>query len=697
MADNADERLIVMLEARIAEFERRMIAAERRGTRTYNNLARGSKTATAAMERDAITAAARINAALANVSDQVGTFAKGFAVGILATGLNQVAGAARNAIAEMADLADMAARVGMGVEEVQGLEYGFKLAGISADEAASALEKFTDALGDAAAGQGALAERMAAAGIVLRDSTGQLRPTLDLLREYANAVQAAPNPAAQMAMTTDAFGRGGKAMVLAMQEGASGIDNMIASARAAGVVLDEEMIQKAAELDDRFDEVAAKIDHVFKVATISAAQFFGFIENHQKTMAFDAATAARVIGDEMAAQLAKLPDVSEGARAEIESLLIEYQQLGDEAQRLVPALSDASNMMRGLGKSTVADELSRLVMEVQNAANSFEAGAITGDEFRLKLTDVLTQTNLTISGLDELDRARLDGITGAVAGLFGWISQIPASVSAAQGAISNSDLNGVAIGGSVIDVTSYGNYPRPAPATPARPVSGGRGGGGGGNGRLAALLRDLQTEREALTQWHSESVALINSASDAQLAAIGGRHAAMERLESEHQERMAAIRDISAGGALAKTQSLFGALATVTASGTGRVLQIHKTFAAAETLINTIRAQGQVLADPKLGFWAKLPAVAAIGGAGAALVAALGKGGAVPRAGAASVPAAGGGDTATGAGASPAPPLRFLASGIDPAKLYQGQALIDLVNDIQKELGVRGMVLEFVK
>lgn len=40
---SADERLVVMLEARISEFEKRMAQAEGRGTRTYQDLRRGSR------------------------------------------------------------------------------------------------------------------------------------------------------------------------------------------------------------------------------------------------------------------------------------------------------------------------------------------------------------------------------------------------------------------------------------------------------------------------------------------------------------------------------------------------------------------------------------------------------------------------------------------------------------------------------
>ncbi|MEQ9225075.1 MAG: phage tail tape-measure protein, partial [Parvibaculum sp.] len=74
-----DERLIVALEARIRDFERNMAKAERRGTKTYTGLRRGSKVATTAMERDMLGSTRRINQALATTSTRIGSFGKAFA------------------------------------------------------------------------------------------------------------------------------------------------------------------------------------------------------------------------------------------------------------------------------------------------------------------------------------------------------------------------------------------------------------------------------------------------------------------------------------------------------------------------------------------------------------------------------------------------------------------------------------------
>lgn len=82
MAADAGERLVVMLEARISEFEKRMKQAERTGTRTYQQLTAGSTRATKNMERDMLRSTSALNRSLAQTSVQVGSFAKAFAVGL---------------------------------------------------------------------------------------------------------------------------------------------------------------------------------------------------------------------------------------------------------------------------------------------------------------------------------------------------------------------------------------------------------------------------------------------------------------------------------------------------------------------------------------------------------------------------------------------------------------------------------------
>lgn len=87
---SADERLMVMLEARITDFERKMRQAEQRGTKTYQGLERGSRSATRQMERDMVRSTSRINQALASTTGAIGSFGKALGIGLSAAAAAQL-------------------------------------------------------------------------------------------------------------------------------------------------------------------------------------------------------------------------------------------------------------------------------------------------------------------------------------------------------------------------------------------------------------------------------------------------------------------------------------------------------------------------------------------------------------------------------------------------------------------------------
>ena len=80
------ERLVVMLEARIRDFEKNMQKAAGSADRSYDRMRRGSRSATRQMESDMVRSTSRVNRALASTSSQIGLFAKSFALGAIGGG-----------------------------------------------------------------------------------------------------------------------------------------------------------------------------------------------------------------------------------------------------------------------------------------------------------------------------------------------------------------------------------------------------------------------------------------------------------------------------------------------------------------------------------------------------------------------------------------------------------------------------------
>lgn len=189
---------------------------------------------------------------------------------------------------------------------------------------------------------------------------------------------------------------------------------------------------------------------------------------------------------------------------------------------------------------------------------------------------------------------------------------------------------------------------------------------------LDSLIEELQLEREVLEIWYAESLELLNGATDAQLEALGGRHEAMQRLEREHQERMADIQEagqsMTLEGFLGAGADMLGALGSINE----KALKTSQIFAAAEAWISTMKGAAKELEKGTFGF----ATAAAVITKGTAFVAAINS---------TSEKTKGGGSSGSSGGeAAAATPAALPTQRVDLA--YSGpdigmQSLVDTLNE----------------
>lgn len=236
------QQLAITFEARFERYMRNFERAQQQTDRRFRAMENRAKQAGDRMERTLRTSAANINRLLTGLG--VGIFSGGFA--------GMVRGA-RSVVAEFSEMAKAADRVGLSTRHFQELEFGMKLAGIEANAFRMGMDQFTDRIGEAATRGGRLADILKANGVALRDNQGRIRPTIELLREYANLVKNAASENEAMVLTTEAFGdRVGRQMVTALRNGEAAIDDMARATEEAGGVIEEELLRRAEQFDDRW-------------------------------------------------------------------------------------------------------------------------------------------------------------------------------------------------------------------------------------------------------------------------------------------------------------------------------------------------------------------------------------------------------------------------------------------------------------
>ncbi|WRH61573.1 MAG: hypothetical protein RSE12_14500 [Fuscovulum sp.] len=224
----------------------------------------------------------------------------------------------------------------------------------------------------------------------------------------------------------------------------------------------------------------------------------------------------------------------------------------------------------------------------------------------------------------------------------------------------------------------------------------GRGGGGGGGGatnqyaaQLEALTTSLQSERDVVDAWYEEGQTILQDRRAMEILGTTAHQDAMLQLETEYQQRLLEIDQEVGNSRLALAEGIFGGLADFASAAGARGEKAARAFGAAEALINVYRAQAQVLADPKLSFFQKLPAMLAVGAAGMRVVSAIRSGGG---GGGGAVGGSGTAFAAQGQQTPQAPaPQEWTIRGLDKSRRYSGEELAEIFDGLSEESMKRGV------
>lgn len=278
MAD--DERLLISLEARITDFERKMAQAEKRGTRTYTKLRQDSAGATKGMEADMTRATTRINQALAQGGAQMGALGKTWAVGLVggiagglaAAGLSGIITQVGDVARSVATVGDEARRAGVSAKVFQEWKFVAEQNRIGIDAMVDGLKELNLRADEfAITGKGSAAEAFARLGYGAEEVKRKLEDPSALLLEIIGRLEQMDS-AAQIRIADELFGgTAGERFVELLDQGEAGIRATITAANDLGIIMDDELIAKAAQVDRNFNAIATTVGTALKSAIVSAA------------------------------------------------------------------------------------------------------------------------------------------------------------------------------------------------------------------------------------------------------------------------------------------------------------------------------------------------------------------------------------------------------------------------------------------
>lgn len=276
MAGEGDaERLIVLLEARIRDFEKNMAKASGTADRSYDRMRRGSRSATRQMEADMMRSTSRINQALAATSTRIGAFGRAFAGGILggiaAGGIAGIVSQFGRMAEGIAAIGDEAKRAGVSAQAFQEWKIVAEQARIPVDAMIDGLKELNLRADEfVITGKGPAAEAFARLGYTAEELKTKLKDPSALLLEIIGRL-GQMDKAAQIRIADEVFGgTGGERFVELIAQGEDGIKATIDQAHRLGNIMDDQMIAKAAEVDRQFQIVSTTVGTALKSAIVDA-------------------------------------------------------------------------------------------------------------------------------------------------------------------------------------------------------------------------------------------------------------------------------------------------------------------------------------------------------------------------------------------------------------------------------------------
>lgn len=522
--------------------------------------------------RQVITAdTSQFDRAIGGAMGRLRRFAGPAGIGIAVTALTALT---RSSMRSIDEIAKMARPLGIATDRFQAMAMVAQEAGVSQNSLANAVGRMQRVLVDATDGSASAARALDRLGVSV-DQIRRLSPD-EQFRTIAQSLNAIEDPTERAAAAMEVFGRSGREMINMLDDYGGALDEAADFQRQFGIAVSDEQaaaIERANDSLGRLGMAFRGLGNQLAVAVTPAVEGFT-----RTVLGLAGAIADRVTPPhkDFLAQLADGP-----------GLVSEYEES-------LPPLSDS---MDGVGNSaqTAAEKIERL-----NEAHA--------EYFKLLEDSPLRAGPLAFTpgeGADTDDLLRFLADPEA-------FSPTPAGVV-------------------VRDVTPGTVRPRQRPIDwlPSDSISSGLPGGAAVSDmmaeRLEALIAGLQTEQETVDNWYAEGLEILRTAREQGLLTESEFMEQRERLEEEHQRRLAGIRQLADAQAVQDQNAFWNNITAAARQGGERMTRVVQALNASRALMNAWMAYTEVLADPAFVGrpWARAAAAAQVLSAGLGAVNAI--------------------------------------------------------------------------
>ena len=529
---------------------------------------------------------AGLEKSLSRAQKALSGFAKGAAAslaGALSAGVFIAAGKAALNYAD--SISKVSQKVGMTTEELSGLNYAAKLSDVSMGQLQSSLGIMARRMGESE-------ESFRAFGVQLRNQDGSMRSTNEVLLDIAERFSKMPDGVQKSQWALELFGRSGLDLIPLLNSGASGISEMTEQARMFGVVVSQDAARGAEQFNDNITRMQQYIAGAVQNFTTGMTPALinvstALVNSAQSTDAFRTAgeTAGRIL---------------EGMARAVIVVKDNIGLLGDVIKGIGLVLFTRYLFGAAVGFVTFAKAVkaATITMTAFNAAKAMGFAKLVAvavvialatdkvDELRAGLKLVQETAQDMIPGMKELG----EKIAAAVGiDLSGFTADISAARAEAEKLFSGKNIP--EIPGDKDKDKGKEIVPGVAPSQEVGMFF---------IDRLEAIRDGFKSEREMLEEEYNLNRNVLQNALLNERITKDEFMALDLALAKKHADALAAIQQASISQQLGDLSSGLGSMASAFQSGGKKMLRISKVFAAAQAIVDTIKAAVQAMTNPLL-------------------------------------------------------------------------------------------------
>lgn len=212
-----------------------------------------------------------------------GGAAKVAGVGLAVIGAGAVAAAAvvvpavARTMKSIDSLAKTSDKLGITTENLAGLRHAAELTGAGADVMDKGLEKMVKTVSEAAVGTGLGVNALNELGISAQ-ALNSMSPDQQF-NALSDAISQVQNPADQLRLTMDLFGRSGGALVNTLKGGSTALNQMTGEANQLGLAISRTDAAKVEMANDAYTRLQGGIQGLWNTLTVQLAPILEFVAN----------------------------------------------------------------------------------------------------------------------------------------------------------------------------------------------------------------------------------------------------------------------------------------------------------------------------------------------------------------------------------------------------------------------------------